>query len=82
MRQVAGAETAIPHGRGGLLPQKSSVILGTQATIWLSMAIDWSVVTSEHREAARQLDVVKLRGRSYPAKFIRGLAMKLRLAED
>ena len=30
MRQVAGAETAIPHGRGGLLPQKSSVILGTQ----------------------------------------------------
>jgi hypothetical protein len=33
MRQVAGAETAIPHGRGGLLPQKSSVILGTQATI-------------------------------------------------
>ena len=33
MRQVAGAETAIPHGGGGLMPQKSSVILGTQATI-------------------------------------------------
>jgi hypothetical protein len=33
MRQVAGAETAIPHGRGGLLPQKSSAILRTQATI-------------------------------------------------
>ena len=42
------------------------------------MAIDWSVVTSEHvREAARQLDVVKLRGRSYPAKFIRGLAYEV-----
>jgi hypothetical protein len=31
MPQVAGAENAIPHCRGGLLPQKSSVILGTQA---------------------------------------------------
>ena len=55
------------------------------------MAIDWSVVTSEHvREAARQLDAgevvcrsparntfVKLRGRSYPAKFIRGLAYEV-----
>jgi hypothetical protein len=55
------------------------------------MAIDWSVVTSEHvREAARQLDAgevvcrsparntfVKLRGRSYPAKFIWGLAYEV-----
>jgi len=55
------------------------------------MAIDWSVVTSEHvREAARQLDAgeavcrsparntfVKLRGRSYPAKCIRGLAYEV-----
>ena len=53
--------------------------------------IDWSVGTSEHvREAARQLDAgkvvcrsparntfVKLRGRSYPAKFIRGLAYEV-----
>ena len=55
------------------------------------MAIDWSVVTSEHvREAARQLDagavvcryparntLMKLRGRAYPAKFIRGLAYEI-----
>jgi hypothetical protein len=33
MPQVAGAENAIPHCRGGLLPQKSSVILGTQAIL-------------------------------------------------
>jgi hypothetical protein len=57
----------------------------------VGMAIDWSVVTCEHvREAARQLDAgeavctrsarntfMKLRGRTCPAKFIRGLAYEV-----
>jgi acetyl-CoA acetyltransferase len=32
-RQIAGAETAIAHGNGGVLSSQSTVILGTQATI-------------------------------------------------
>jgi acetyl-CoA acetyltransferase len=32
-RQVAGAETAIAHGNGGVLSSQSTVILGTQATV-------------------------------------------------
>jgi acetyl-CoA acetyltransferase len=32
-RQVAGAETAIAHGNGGVLSSQSTVILGTPATI-------------------------------------------------
>jgi acetyl-CoA acetyltransferase len=33
VRQVAGAETAIAHGNGGVLSSQSTVILGTAATI-------------------------------------------------
>ena len=57
----------------------------------LSMAIDWSIVTSDHiREACRRLDAgevvcrsparntfMKLQGRTYPGKFIRGLAYEV-----
>jgi acetyl-CoA acetyltransferase len=32
-RQVAGAETAIAHGNGGVLSSQSTVILGTEATL-------------------------------------------------
>src|SRR5438552_8386677 len=32
-RQVAGAETAIAHGNGGVLSSQSTVILGTEATV-------------------------------------------------
>jgi acetyl-CoA acetyltransferase len=32
-RQVAGCETAIVHGNGGVLSAQSTVILGTQATL-------------------------------------------------
>jgi acetyl-CoA acetyltransferase len=32
-RQIAGCETAIAHGNGGVLSSQSTVILGTQATI-------------------------------------------------
>ncbi len=32
-RQIAGAETAIAHGNGGVLSSQSTVILGTQATV-------------------------------------------------
>jgi len=32
-RQIAGCETAIAHGNGGVLSSQSTVILGTQATV-------------------------------------------------
>src|SRR5205807_3986009 len=32
-RQVAGAQTAIAHGNGGVLSSQSTVILGTEATV-------------------------------------------------
>jgi acetyl-CoA acetyltransferase len=32
-RQIAGAETAIAHGNGGVLSSQSTVILGTEATL-------------------------------------------------
>jgi acetyl-CoA acetyltransferase len=32
-RQVAGCETAIAHGNGGVLSAQSTVILGTEATL-------------------------------------------------
>jgi hypothetical protein len=55
------------------------------------MAIDWSIVTSDHiREACRRLDAgevvcgrparntfMRLQGRTYPGKFIRGLAYEV-----
>ena len=56
-----------------------------------SMAIDWSIVTSDHvREACRRLDegdvvcrvparntFMELQGKTYPGKFIRGLAYEV-----
>jgi hypothetical protein len=32
-RQVAGAETALAHGNGGVLSSQSTVILGTEAAL-------------------------------------------------
>ena len=32
-RQVAGCETAIVHGNGGVLSSQATVILGTQSTV-------------------------------------------------
>jgi len=32
-RQIAGAETAIAHGNGGVLSSQSTVILGSEATL-------------------------------------------------
>ena len=60
------------------------------------MAIDWSVVTSEHvTEAARQLDagvvvcrnparntLMKLRGRTYSTNLIRGLAYEVAIGRS